>query len=91
MRKVAKMEKEDIDLVIKISYLLGEMNKKYKHPHGKNPTGIILHALSQLKKGERKKEAILNEPYRCILHPELCYRHKFRVGSETSANSVLVN
>lgn len=53
MRKLKEMSKEDAELVVKISYLLGEINKKYNFPHGKNPTGIVIHAL---KCFEEKKE-----------------------------------
>ena len=50
MRKLKAMEKEDAELVVQISYLLGELNKKYNYPHGKNPTGIIIHALNKFNK-----------------------------------------
>jgi hypothetical protein len=56
MRKLKEMKKEDIELVIKVSYLLGELNKKYKYPHGKNPMGIVIYALEEIEK--RKKEAV---------------------------------
>ena len=56
MRKLKVMAQEDAELVIQISYLLAELNKKYGFPHGKNPTGIILHALKRFK--EKKKREI---------------------------------
>lgn len=55
MRKLREMSHEDAELVIQISYLLGEINKKYGYPHGKNFTGIVMHALKRFKKNDRVK------------------------------------
>jgi len=57
MKKLKVMEREDAELVIQISYLLAELNKKYGFPHGKNPTGIILHALGKFNKKNGFKNA----------------------------------
>lgn len=58
MRKLKEMNQEDAELAIQVSYLLGELNKKYGYPHGKNPTGIVLHALASIKKRGKDKKTL---------------------------------